>query len=78
MLAVGALVIVAGGLRVGAGRKVGWHGEGRGVLCRGVGGVWREKSGRRKQKEGEVAVASSPSYKCGAGVTALAITPASF
>ena len=32
----------------------------------------------RKQEEGEVAVAPSPSYKCGAGVTAFAITPALF
>ena len=41
-------------------------------------GVWREKSGGRKQEEGEEAVASSPSHKYGAGVTALAITPALF
>ena len=29
----------------------------------GIGGAWIRKSGGRKQKEGEVAVASSPSYK---------------
>ena len=32
----------------------------------------------RKQEEDEVAVATSPSYKCEAGVTAFAITPARF
>ena len=54
-------------------------GAGRAWRCEWeVGGVWREKSGGRKQKEGEVAVASSPSYKYGAGVTAFAITPARF
>lgn len=68
-----------------AGSEVAWHGKGRGVVCREVGGgggkgqgVWREKSGGRKQEEGEVAVASSPSYKCEAGVTTFAITPATF
>lgn len=60
-----------------AGSEEAWHGGARRLEWE-AGGVWREKSGRRKQKEGEVAVASSPSYKCGAGVTALAITPASF
>ena len=40
------------------------HSLGEARRCvQGVGGVWREKSGRRKQKEGEVAVATSPSYK---------------
>ena len=45
-------------------------GKGQGVVCKKVGGgrgkgqgVWRVKSGARKQKEGEVDVASSPSYK---------------
>ena len=61
-----------------AGSEVAWHGE-RARRCVGrVGGVWREKSGGRKQEEGEVAVAPSPSYKYGAGVTAFAITPARF
>ena len=53
-----------------AGSAVAWHGKGCGVVCREVGGgrgkgqgVWREKSGEQKEKEGEVAVASSPSYK---------------
>jgi len=48
---------------VGAGRKVVWHGEGRGVGCReqeAFGGGWQ---GARKQEEGEVALATSPSYK---------------
>ena len=38
-------------------------GKGQGFVSRELGGVWREKSGRRKRQEGEVAVASSPSYK---------------
>ena len=68
-----------------AGSWEAWHGERRGVVCKKVGGgrgkgqgVWREKSGTQKQQEGEVATAPSPSYKCGAGVTAFAITPARF
>ena len=46
-----------------AGSEVAWHGKGRGVVCREVGGVWVRKHGGRKQEEGEVAVATSPSYK---------------
>ena len=64
---------------MGGCRKVGgvaWREAKRCV--QGIGGVWREKSGRRKEREGEEAVATSPSYKCGAGVTAFAITPALF
>ena len=64
--------------RESVGRDCGWTqggrwrgiGKGCGVVCRVAGGgggkgqgVWREKSGGRKQEEGEVATASSPSYK---------------
>lgn len=49
------------------------------ALCTGSQEVFGSESiGGRKQKEGEVAVAPSPSYKCEAGVTAFAITPAHF
>ena len=60
-----------------AGSEEAWHGGARRLEWE-AGGVWIRTYGTQKQQEGEVAVASSPSYKCGAGVTALAITPASF
>ena len=64
---------------MGGRREIGDVAWGEAKRCvQGIGGVWREKSGRRKEKEGEVAVAPSPSYKCRAGVTAFAITPAHF
>ena len=70
LFALGILVIVGGGLWMDARRKVAWHSKGRSVVRREVGGgrgkgqgVWREKSGGRKQEEGEVATAPSPSYK---------------
>ena len=48
----------------GFGRRVQGHALGGAWrLEQGVEGVWREKYGGRKQEEGEVAVASSPSYK---------------
>ena len=63
---------------MGQGRSEAGHGKGQGVVSGRVGAVWVRMYGGRKQEEGEVAIASSPSYKCGAGVTALAITPALF
>lgn len=69
----------SGGRSEGARRERGGVASGEARRCEWeVGGVWREKSGRRKEREGEEATAPSPSYKCGAGVTALAITPAHF
>ena len=48
----------------GFGRRVQGHALGGAWrLEQGVQGVWREKRGGRKQKEGEVATAPSPSYK---------------
>ena len=63
LLALGVLVIAGGGLWVGTGRKETWHGEGQGAVCREQEAFGERWHGGRKQEEGEVAVATSPSYK---------------